>query len=50
MIKITLRKAYIPVKTYAGKHKLTVKAVYKRVKTGRLKVKRLGTYTLGQDK
>lgn len=50
MLSILIRKAFIPVKDYAGKHKLTVQAVYKRIKTGRLKMKKIGTYTLVQDK
>jgi hypothetical protein len=41
---------YIPVKEYAAKYKLTVQAVYKRIKTGKLKMMKIGTYTLVKDK
>ena len=39
-------KGYMPVKDYAEKEKLTVQAIYKAIREGRLESKKLGSYTL----
>ena len=43
------RKSFLPVKDYAMQHNVSVQAVYKAIKTGRLKMRKIGTYTLVQD-
>jgi hypothetical protein len=43
------RKPFLPVKDYALQHNISVQAVYKTIKTGRLRMRKIGTYTLVQD-
>lgn len=39
---------YIPVKDYAEKHNMSVQNVYQRIKRGKLKGKKIGSYQLIQ--
>lgn len=43
---ITDEKKYMPVKDYAEKHRITVQAVYQKIRRGNLEFKKIGTYTL----
>lgn len=43
------RNPFLPVKDYAIQHNVSVQAVYKMIKTGRLRMRKIGTYTLVQD-
>lgn len=43
------RKPFMPVKDYANQHNISVQAVYKMIKTGRIHSRKIGTYTLVQD-
>ncbi len=42
-------KSFTPVKDYAIANNLTVQAVYDRIKSNKLEVKKIGTYTLVRD-
>lgn len=42
-------KPYKPVKEYAQINGVTVQAVYQKIKAGKLKSKKIGTYTLVQE-
>ena len=44
------RKPFIPVRDFANQHNISVQAVYKAIKAGRLRMRKIGTYTLVQDK
>ena len=44
-----IQKSFIPVRDYAIKHQITVQAVYKMIKTGRIQSTKIGTYTLVRD-
>ena len=39
-------KVFIPVKEYANRHGITVQAVYQKLKKGKLKGKKIGSYQL----
>lgn len=39
-------KKYKPVKEYAAEKKMSVQAVYKKIKKGKLEYMKVGTYTL----
>ena len=43
------RKTFVPVKDFALKHHISVQAVYKAINAGRLKMRKIGTYTLVLD-
>jgi predicted DNA-binding protein YlxM (UPF0122 family) len=43
------KKPFMPVKDYAEQKHISVQAVYKMIKTGRIQVRKIGTYTLVRD-
>jgi len=43
------RKPFQPVRDYANQHQVSVQAVYKMIKTGRVQSTKIGTYTLVRD-
>lgn len=45
----TERKPFMPVKDYAAQKHVSVQAVYKMIKTGRIEMTKIGTYTLVRD-
>ncbi len=49
MITKDKRKPFMPVKDYAARKNITVQAVYKMIKKGKLTVRMIGSYTLVRD-